>query len=142
MIGRKDMKKETMAKRARGKAMGSRMSEKMVSPRKKMDMGMSPGPDMGPSSAPTRRAPAMAAPPMMPPMGMKKGGMAKKNYGSTEDIMGTGKTKAGAKADYAKKMKAVGMEPKFAKGGMAMKKGMKGKEGMMLIIGLGKKGKK
>jgi len=32
-----------------------------------MDMGMSPGPDMG----------AASAPPMMP-MGMKKGGMAKK----------------------------------------------------------------
>lgn len=122
MMGRKDMKQETMAKRSRNRA----MSEKMMSPRKKMDMGMSPGPDMG----------AASAPPMMP-MGMKKGGMANKNYGSTEDIVGTGKTKAAAKADYAKKMKSVGMPPKFAKGGMA-KKGMKG-GGMMLVIGLGKK---
>jgi len=63
MIGRKDMKQETMAKRTRDRAMG----KKMMSPRKKMDMGMSPGPDMG----------ADSAPPMMP-MGMKKGGMAKK----------------------------------------------------------------
>ncbi len=121
MMGRKDMKQETMAKRSRNRA----MSEKMMSPRKKMGMGMSPGPEMGPASAPTM------------PMGMKKGGMASKTYGSTEDIMGTGKTKAAAKADYAKKMKSVGMPPKFAKGGMA-KKGMKG-GGMMLVIGLGKK---
>lgn len=63
MIGRKDMKQETMTKRVRDRAMG----KKMMSPRKKMDMGMSPGPDMG----------AASAPPMMP-MGMKKGGMAKK----------------------------------------------------------------
>jgi hypothetical protein len=112
MIGRKDMKKETMAKRARKKAMDAQMGKKMVSPRKRMDMGMSPGPDMGPSSAPTRRAPAMAAPPMMPPMGMKKGGAVDKK-------------------------KAMAMKD----GGMAMKKNMKGKEGMMLIIGLGKKGK-
>jgi hypothetical protein len=123
MIGRKDMKQETMAKRVRDRAAG----KKMMSPRKKMDMGMSPGPDMG----------AASAPPMMP-MGMKKGGMAKKNYGSTEDVMGTGKTKAAAKADYAKKMKSIGMEPKFAKGGMAKKPAMK-KGGMMLIIGFGKK---
>jgi hypothetical protein len=123
MIGRKDMKQETMTKRIRDKA----ASKKMMSPRKKMDMGMSPGPDMG----------AASAPPMMP-MGMKKGGMAKQNYGSTEDIMGTGKTKAAAKADYAKKMKSVGMEPKFSKGGMAKKPAMK-KGGMMLIIGIGKK---
>jgi hypothetical protein len=123
MIGRKDMKQETMTKRVRDRAMG----KKMMSPRKKMDMGMSPGPDMG----------AASAPPMMP-MAMKKGGMAKQNYGSTEDIMGTGKTKAAAKADYAKKMKSVGMEPKFSKGGMAKKPAMK-KGGMMLIIGFGKK---
>jgi hypothetical protein len=64
MIGRKDMKQETMAKRTRNRA----MTERMVSPRKKMDMGMSPGPDMG----------AASAPPMMSPTGMKKGGMAKK----------------------------------------------------------------
>ena len=63
MIGRKDMKQETMAKRTRDRA----TSKKMMSPRKKMDMGMSPGPDMG----------AASAPPMMP-MGMKKGGTAKK----------------------------------------------------------------
>ena len=59
MIGRKDMKQETMAKRVRNRA----MDQKMVSPRKKMDMGMSPGPDMGADS--------------MAPMAMKKGGMAK-----------------------------------------------------------------
>jgi hypothetical protein len=123
MIGRSNMKQETMTKRVRDRAVG----KKMMSPRKKMDMGMSPGPDMGADSA---------AP--MSPMAMKKGGMAKKNYGSTEDIMGTGKTKAAAKADYAKKMKSVGMEPKFSKGGMAKKPAMK-KGGMMLIIGLGKK---
>jgi hypothetical protein len=99
-----------MAKRTREKAMGGQMGKKIVSPRKKMDMGMSPGPDMGPSSAPTRRAPAMAAP-MMPPMGMKKGGAVDKK-------------------------KAMPMKD----GGMAMKKGMK-KGGMMLLIGLGKKGK-
>jgi len=122
MMGRKDMKQETMAKRTRNKA----MADKMVSPRKKMDMGMSPGAGMGAASAPP-----------MAPLGMKKGGMAKKTYGSTEDIMGTGKTPAAAKADYAKKMKGAGMEPRFAKGGMA-KKGMKG-GGMMLVIGLGKK---
>jgi hypothetical protein len=58
MIGRKDMKQETMAKRTRNKA----VSNKMMAPRKKMDMGMAPGPDMGPASAPTM------------PMGMKKGG--------------------------------------------------------------------
>lgn len=65
MIGRKDMKQETMAKRVRNRA----AAKKMMSPRKKMDMGMSPGPDMG----------AASAPPM--PMGMKKGGMAKKTAG-------------------------------------------------------------
>ena len=54
-----------------------------------------------------------------PMIAMAKGGMAKQNYGSTEDIMGTGKTKVAAKADYAKKMKSVGLEPKFSKGGMA-----------------------
>lgn len=118
MIGRKDMKQETMAKRTRNKA----VANKMMSPRKKMDMGLSPGAGMG----------AASAPPM--PMGMKKGGMASKTYGSTEDVMGTGKTKSAAKADYAKKMKAAGMTPRFAKGGMAKKGG-----GMMLIIGVGKK---
>lgn len=112
MIGRKDMKQETMAKRTRNKA----VSNKMMAPRKKMDMGMAPGPDMGPASAP------------MMPMGMKKGGMAKKS-----DIMGTGSSPSAAKSDYQKKMKTAG----FAKGGMA-KKGMKG-GGMMLVIGLGKK---
>jgi hypothetical protein len=106
MIGRKDMKQETMAKRVRNRA----MQQKMVSPRKKMDMGMSPGPDMGADS--------------MAPMAMKKGGMAKKN------VVGTGSSPAAAKADYKKKM---GMKA----GGMA-KKGMK-KGGMMLIIGIGKK---
>jgi hypothetical protein len=156
MIGRKDMKQETMAKRVRNKA----VSNKMMSPHKKMDMGMSPGPGMGADSAP------------MMPMGMKKGGkvdfskivrntktgkLSEKTYGSTEDVMGTGKTPAAAKAAYAKKMKGAGMEPRFAKGGMSekgmmyggmaetgmkhggmAKKGMKS-GGMMLIIGLGKK---
>jgi len=87
MIGRKDMKQETMAKRVRNRAMG----QKMVSPRKKMDMGMSPGPDMGMASAP----------PMMPPAGMKKGGMAKKKAAAKKGmkkggmmlIIGLGKKK-------------------------------------------------
>jgi len=80
MIGRKDMKQETMAKRTRDRA----TSKKMMSPRKKMDMGMSPGPDMG----------AASAPPMMP-MGMKKGGMAKKGMkkGGMMLIIGIGKKK-------------------------------------------------
>lgn len=64
-MGRKDMKQETMAKRTRNKA----MADKMMAPRKKMDMGMSPGAGMGAASAP------------MAPMGMKKGGMAKKPAG-------------------------------------------------------------
>lgn len=128
MIGRKDMKQETMAKRVRNRA----VAKKMMSPRKKMDMGMSPGPGMG----------AASAPPMMP-MGMKKGGkvdfskiVQNKKTGQLSEksmIRGTGPTAAAAKADYEKKMKAAG----FSKGGMA-KKGMKG-GGMMLIIGLGKK---
>jgi hypothetical protein len=115
MMGRKDMKQETMAKRSRNRA----MSEKMMSPRKKMGMGMSPGPEMGPASAPSM------------PMGMKKGGEVRPVKKS--EIVGRGPTKAAAKADYGKEMKAAG----FAKGGMA-KKGMKG-GGMMLVIGLGKK---
>jgi hypothetical protein len=73
MIGRKDMKQETMAKRIRNRA----MDQKMVSPRKKMDMGMSPGPDMGAASAPP-----------MGPMGMKKGGMAKKKGGMAKKAKG------------------------------------------------------
>jgi len=71
MIGRKDMKQETMAKRTRNKA----VSNKMMAPRKKMDMGMAPGPDMGPASAPTM------------PMGMKKGGMAMKKGGMAKKGM-------------------------------------------------------
>lgn len=59
---------------------------------------------------------------------MAKGGMTmKKNYGSTEDIVGTGKTLAAAKADYAKKMRSINMEPKFSHGGMA-KGGMSPKQ--------------
>lgn len=110
MIGRKDMKQETMAKRARNRA----MANEMAAPRKKMDMGMSPGPDMG----------AASAPPMMSSMGMKKGGAVKKG----KSIVGTGKSPAAAKADYKKKMKAAS----------GSKKG-----GLMLIIGIGgkKKGK-
>jgi len=84
MIGRKDMKQETMAKRVRNRA----MDKKMVSPRKKMDMGMSPGPDMGADS--------------MAPMAMKKGGMAKKGMAMKKGGM--------AKAPAAKKgMKKGGM---------------------------------
>lgn len=116
MIGRKDMKQETMAKRTRNKA----VANKMMSPRKKMDMGLSPGAGMG----------AASAPPMMP-AGMKKGGEVRPVKKS--EIVGRGPTKAAAKADYGREMKAAG----FAKGGMA-KKGMKG-GGMMLIIGVGKK---
>jgi hypothetical protein len=61
MMGRKDMKQETMAKRIRNRA----MEQKMAPPRKAMAMP----PDM--SMAPP-------APAMMPPTGMKKGGVAKK----------------------------------------------------------------
>ena len=83
MIGRKDMKQETMAKRVRNRA----MDQKMVSPRKKMDMGMSPGPGMGAES--------------MAPMAMKKGGMAKKKAAAKKGmkkggmmlIIGIGKKK-------------------------------------------------
>ena len=105
MIGRKDMKQETMAKRTRNKA----VSNKMMAPRKKMDMGMAPGPDMGPASAPTM------------PMGMKKGG--KVDFSKIAQNKKTGQLSE----------KPAG----YAKGGMA-KKGMKG-GGMMLVIGLGKK---
>lgn len=79
MIGRKDMKQETMAKRTRNKA----VSNKMMAPRKKMDMGMAPGAGMGPASAPTM------------PMGMKKGGMAKKGMkgGGMMVVIGLGKKK-------------------------------------------------
>jgi len=84
MIGRKDMKQETMAKRARTRAMDKKM---MMSPRKKMDMGMSPGPGMGADS--------------MAPMAMKKGGMAKKKAAAKKGmkkggmmlIIGIGKKK-------------------------------------------------
>lgn len=70
--------------------------------------------------------------------GFKKGGAVKgKTWGSTEDIMGTGPSPAAAKADYAKKMKAAGLTPKLAKGGVAKKP--KGGIGIMII--LGKKGK-
>jgi len=84
MMGPKNMKQETMAKRVRNRA----MQQKMVSPRKKMDMGMSPGPDMGADS--------------MAPMAMKKGGMAKKGMAMKKGGM--------AKAPAAKKgMKKGGM---------------------------------
>lgn len=106
MIGRKDMKQETMAKRVRDRAAG----KKMMSPRKKMDMGMSPGPDMG----------AASAPPMMP-MGMKKGGKV--------DF---------SKIVMDKKTGKLSEKPGMKKGGMAKKPAMK-KGGMMLIIGFGKK---
>jgi len=105
MIGRKDMKQETMTKRVRDRAVG----KKMMSPRKKMDMGMSPGPDMG----------AASAPPMMP-MAMKKGGMAKK---------------AAAKKGFST---AAGRGGVAERGLGKAEKGFK-KGGMMLIIGFGKK---
>jgi len=123
MIGRKDMKQETMAKRIRNRA----MDQKMVSPRKKMDMGMSPGPDMGAASAPP-----------MGPMGMKKGGMAKKSFSGVPAE--AAKKMAGMKkSGKAKTYEGVPAEAaKFAgmkKGGMAKK----AKGGMMLVIGIGKK---
>jgi len=101
---------------------------------------------MGASRQGKKMAPAEMMMPPMAPMAMKKGGMAKKTYGSTEDIMGTGKTPASAKADYAKKMKAAGLKPKPEKkmmgGGMASSpKGMK-KGGIALMIVLGKGGGK
>jgi len=103
---------------------------------------------MGASRQGKKMAPAEMMMPPMAPMAMKKGGMAKKTYGSTEDIMGTGKTPASAKADYAKKMKAAGLKPKPEKkmmgGGMAMKPGGMGykKGGIALMIVLGKGGGK
>jgi hypothetical protein len=55
--------------------------------------------------------------------GMKKGGIVKPNYGSTEDIVGHGKTQAAAKADYARKMKAAGLKPRgMAAGGSVASK--------------------
>jgi len=124
MMGPKNMKQETMAKRIRNRA----MDQKMAAPKKSTGMAMPP--DMGMSPAPQ----------MMPPAGMKKGGMAKKDYVRSSsmtkeiNIKGTGKTKAAAEANYAKKMKASGLKPiKYGKG-VTAKKG-----GMMLIIGLGKK---
>jgi len=49
----------------------------------------------------------------------KKGGMVKPHYGSTEDVIGYGKTSALAKVDYAQKMKSIGLKPKgMAAGGM------------------------
>jgi hypothetical protein len=92
------------------------MDKKMVSPRKKMDMGMSPGPDMGADS--------------MAPMAMKKGGMAKACM----------KDGGMAKKSPAKK----GFSTAGGRGGVAKRglgkaeKGFK-KGGMMLIIGIGKK---
>jgi hypothetical protein len=103
---------------------------------------------MGASRQGKKMAPAEMMMPPMAPMAMKKGGMAKKTYGSTEDIMGTGKTPASAKADYAKKMKVAGLKPKPEKkmmgGGMAMKPGGMGykKGGIALMIVLGKGGGK
>ena len=71
--------------------------------------------------------------------GFAKGGSVdKKTWGSTEDIVGKGPSPAAAKADYAKKMKAAGLKPKMAKGGMA--KAPKAGLGIMIILGK-KKGK-
>ena len=57
------------------------------------------------------------------PQLLKEGGQVKPNYGSTEDIVGHGKTKAAAKSDYARKMKAVGLKPKgMAAGGSVASK--------------------
>ena len=107
MIGRKDMKQETMAKRTRNKA----VSNKMMAPRKKMDMGMAPGPDMGPASAP------------MMPMGMKKGGKVDFSKIVRDKKTGNLSEKTGMK-----------------NGGMA-KKGMKGGGMMLVIGLGKKKGK-
>lgn len=109
MIGRKDMKQETMAKRVRNKAVAKRM----VSPRKKMDLGLSPGPNMGAASAPV-------APPMLP-AGMKKGG--KVDFSKIIQNKKTGKLSE-KPLSYVTNDRA--------------KKGMKG-GGMMLVIGFGKK---
>jgi hypothetical protein len=98
MIGRKNMKQETMAKRVRDKA----ASKKMMSPRKKMDMGMSPGPDMG----------ADSAPPMMP-MGMKKGGMAKKTMAMKKGGMAK---KPGMKKGGMMLIIGIGKKPSMKKG--------------------------
>lgn len=110
---------------------------------------------MGASRQGKKMAAAEMMMPPMAPMAMKKGGMAKKTYGSSEDIMGTGKTAASAKADYVKKMKAAGLKPlpekKMMGGGMAMKPGGMGykkggmadkKGGMAVMIILGKGPKK
>lgn len=111
-VSRGGMGKEMAGARLKKRAMGASRQGKKMAP---TEMMMSP----------------------MAPMAMKKGGMAKKTYGSTEDVMGTGKTPASARADYAKKMKSAGLKPKFAKGGMADKKG-----GMAVMIILGKGPKK
>ena len=108
MMGPKNMKQETMAKRIRNRA----MDQKMAAPKKAMAMP----PDMGMASASQ----------MMPPTGMKKGGMAKKN------VVGTGSSPAAAKADYKKKMgmKAGGMAKKgMKKGGMMLIIGIGKKKG-------------
>lgn len=77
--------------------------------------------------------------PDRPIRAFKKGGAVnKKTWGSTEDITGRGPSPAAAKADYAKKMKAAGLTPKLAKGGMAKKP--RGGLGIMIILGK-KKGK-
>ena len=91
MMGRKDMKQETMAKRSRNRA----MSEKMMSPRKKMGMGMSPGPEMGPASAPTMPMGMKKGGAVKKPAGMAKGGMAKKGMkgGGMMLVIGLGKKK-------------------------------------------------
>lgn len=61
--------------------------------------------------------------PGRPNLVYKKGGVVKPHYGSTEDIVGHGKTKAAAKADYARKMKAVGLNPRgMAAGGSVASK--------------------
>ena len=104
---------------------------KMESPRKMMAEGMNVS-----MKPPSMKGPKMGGPmaPAIP--GFKKGGKVNKGtWGSTEDIMGTGPTPAAAKADYAKKMKAAGLKPKMAKGGMAKKPKM----GIGIMIVLGKK---
>lgn len=141
-ISRGGMGKEVAGARLKKRAMGaSRQGKKMVAAEMMMpSMASMASMDM-------KKGRKMAASEMMPPMApmaMKHGGMAKKTRGSTEDIMGTGKTKALAKADYEKKMKAVGLKPKPEKkmmgGGMAMKPGGMGykKGGIALMIVLGK----
>jgi hypothetical protein len=104
MMGPKNMKQETMAKRIRNRA----MDQKMAAPKKAMAMP----PDMGMASASQ----------MMPPAGMKKGGMAKKGM----KMGGMAKKTTAAK----KGMNMGGMAKKgMKKGGMMLIIGLGKKKG-------------